>query len=1175
MDAQALKSWLIGAMVGIGLGLGMVAQVQAFHFPWDQGHDITDWNDPPPPGPCEGSNCDPCNSTGSPVYLPTGHFVWTDVDVVLKGTPVLSIARTFNSHDPRSGLFGNGWSVGCDEGLFKVVDSNPDGTTSTKFVLRVANGKRYEFVQQPDGSVTSPAGRYDRVVPQANGTVNLVALDGSHKVFRADGKLSQAVDRNGNAVLYNYDGNGLLSRLADVNGRSLSLTYNSGGRVATVTDHAARVWQYAYDVGGNLETVTDPLTGVRRYQYKTYQPVGDGNVYSQLTRITDASNVVVTQVEYNGDRVMSYTEGANRFAYGYNLTTRVVTKTDSLSSIRRYTYNTDGLITQEVDPLNNTTASVYDTNGNLLQRTDPSGRIWRSTYDTLGRSLSSVDPLGNTYSFTYTGNNPAPSTMASPSGRTTQIAYDAKLNPVSTTDPSNAVTQFQWSAKGDLVVITDAAGQSSNIAYTTIGLPASATDPLNRSSSFTYDARGNLVEQTNAAGERQQFVYDALDRLVRSIDPLGQATVLAYDAAGRLLSVTDPAGRVTAFAYDTFGRPIRRTSPDGRVWTTTYRADNLQSQVSLPDARTLIYSYDAAKRLISENAAGQTTTFTYSARDELLSATGPGGAITRTYDALGRLLTETNNGQTVTLAYNADNERTQLTALGVATSYTYDTRGFLTGISRAGQNFAFTSDLLGRRTQLNLPNGAASQYGYDAASQLTQIAHTGPFATTYGYSHDAAGRITQLSGDGANWNYQYDTLSRLTQAAHGADVSSYAYDPVGNLLNNNRQHDSANRLIQDNDYTFTYDVLGNLTSKQHKVTGARTVYTWNAKSQLTRVERFPNASATTATKILQYTYDPLGRRASKTEDGVQERYVYDGLDLVAVLNASGVAQKQFTFGPGIDEPLAMTTAAGNFYFHANHQGSVTALTSATGVVTQYNYDAYGQTQTTDTIGNPFRYTGREQDAEDLYYYRARYYDPTVQRFISEDPIAFSASDVNFYRYVFNNPLNLNDPSGLIVETAIDIISLGLSLRDFYCNPGFWTGLGLGWDAIATVVPFLPAGFGIVRHADDVADLAKGANKAPDFIVSPNGTTYPVPKGAQGPTPVINPAGKQTGTAYTGGTGGANGQVDTIRIMDPTPPRGNSPGYPNGYIKYENAAGQGVDPYTGKTLPNSQSHFPIQ
>lgn len=96
---------------------------------------------------------------------------------------------------------------------------------------------------------------------------------------------------------------------------------------------------------------------------------------------------------------------------------------------------------------------------------------------------------------------------------------------------------------------------------------------------------------------------------------------------------------------------------------------------------------------------------------------------------------------------------------------------------------------------------------------------------------------------------------------------------------------------------------------------------------------------------------------------------------------------------------------------------------------------------------------------------------------------------------------------------------------------------------------------------------------PDFVVSPDGTVFPVPGGAQGPVPVINRQGNRTGTAYTGGCGGDNGKVDTVRMMDPTPPRGKSPGYPNGYIKYENARGQGVDPYTGKTTSHPESHYP--
>jgi RHS repeat-associated protein len=105
-----------------------------------------------------------------------------------------------------------------------------------------------------------------------------------------------------------------------------------------------------------------------------------------------------------------------------------------------------------------------------------------------------------------------------------------------------------------------------------------------------------------------------------------------------------------------------------------------------------------------------------------------------------------------------------------------------------------------------------------------------------------------------------------------------------------------------------------------------------------------------------------------------------------------------------------------------------------------------------------------------------------------------------------------------------------------------------------------------------------SNEAPGFAVSPGGDVIPVPEGASGPNPVINNSGKTTGFSYNGGQGG-NGldpRVTDVRVMDPTPPRGSSPGYPDGYVTYQNKAGQGVNPQTGKTVPNSDPsrHIPL-
>src|SRR5213593_1545794 len=102
----------------------------------------------------------------------------------------------------------------------------------------------------------------------------------------------------------------------------------------------------------------------------------------------------------------------------------------------------------------------------------------------------------------------------------------------------------------------------------------------------------------------------------------------------------------------------------------------------------------------------------------------------------------------------------------------------------------------------------------------------------------------------------------------------------------------------------------------------------------------------------------------------------------------------------------------------------------------------------------------------------------------------------------------------------------------------------------------------------------GRPSIPHFIVTPGGTAFPVPQGATGPIPVLNEAGNRTGTACRGGSWGATGQVATIRIMNPPAARGRSPGYPYGYITYQNAGKQGVNPYTGRTGPRDDTHFSI-
>lgn len=284
------------------------------------------------------------------------------------------------------------------------------------------------------------------------------------------------------------------------------------------------------------------------------------------------------------------------------------------------------------------------------------------------------------------------------------------------------------------------------------------------------------------------------------------------------------------------------------------------------------------------------------------------------------------------------------------------------------------------------------------------------------------------------------------------------------------------------------------------------------------------------------------------------------------------------------------------YVHTDALGSVVAETDANGnVIKRHDYEPYGAVvggQVTDGPG----YTGHVSDtATGLSYMQQRYYDPQLGLFLSVDPVSPNnrpGSAFNRYRYAAGNPYRFVDPDGRqerAAERHADSVANTPSAYDTF-GPAALAVTTAIVRATPVVGPAVASAMsGSINSAQPLAlpapapaapsaptpAAAPTKPSGPSYVVSANGTAFPVPAGASGPTPVINPAGKQTGVAFTGGAGGSNGQVATMRMMDPTPPRGNSPGYPAGYIKYENAGKQGVDPLSGKTLPNSKSHFPVR
>src|SRR6185437_9156502 len=200
---------------------------------------------------------------------------------------------------------------------------------------------------------------------------------------------------------------------------------------------------------------------------------------------------------------------------------------------------------------------------------------------------------------------------------------------------------------------------------------------------------------------------------------------------------------------------------------------------------------------------------------------------------------------------------------------------------------------------------------------------------------------------------------------------------------------------------LTYDANGNLTND-----GTNT-YTWDARNQLVAISGAVAAS---------FQYDTFGRRVRTTINGSTKDYLYDGMNVVQEKVGGNPTANMLT--GDVDEIFSRTESATQSVL-SDGLGSTLSLLDSAGVAqTNYTYEPFGNTtQSGSASSNTSQYTGRDNDGTGLYYYRARYYSPTLQRFISEDPIDFAGGDTNLYAYVGNSPCNFTDPSGQFLFEA--------------------------------------------------------------------------------------------------------------------------------------------------------------
>jgi RHS repeat-associated protein len=1007
------------------------------------------------------------------------YFDQTDAKVLGLGGLTFARSYNSANRAISSTLFGGGWFSTFEKrlevqssSLLKLRRGNgvaayfSDPQGDLRFDATLPLSRESWIVKQPDGTYVryfrkggteayDAAGRLTTMV-DANGNVTTLAYDGSFRlqtITAPSGRaLTLAYVNNRPSTLsgpagliatYSYDASGRLQGVLynDVAASGYTFTYDpSTGAVATVADLSGRfIEKHAYDGTGKAST-SEIADGRELYTF-TYQPT--------QTVVTDALGNTTTY-EYA-------TFGGQRRV------TRIVGQCNGCPSgteTGRWTYS-DWSATA-TNPIGKVTTYAYKPGtGDLLSVTQTGQGLTRSTtytYDTQGRVLTVAAADGGLTTYTYVTAGPDTITekVTDTSSRTTRIGYttpQGQLETITSPRSTSEVATLAYSATTrDLLSVTvpNMAGPLATFTYDTMGRPKDVKDGANNTTTYVYDALGRVTKVTDPALKDTTYTYDKGGRLLTIKDALMRTTTYAYDDYGRLATVTDantpPNAGVTTYGYDLMSNLTSLTDARGKVTGFEYDAYNRVKKVIWPGDGSVFetFTYDAAGRLETRtNRKGVITTYEYDDLDRLIGKSYSDGTAATNYtvDPVGRPLTAGNGTDTLTWAYDLAgqlrSEQSQKNSslvefdydlagnrislkLGgqLVLSYVSDGAGRLTSMARGGTTWTLGYDAASRRATLAHPNGVTTTYGYDVVSRLTSAATKkgNQSRTSSTYTYDFTGNRLTKGGDFAE-TYTYDPLYRLTLVKRGnTTTESYGYDKVGNRLSALNSspwaYNDWNELQSLPGATYTYDPNGNMATKVD-ATGSWT-YEWNAENQLTRV-------LNNGTEVARYAYDPLGRRVEKVVGGGMSpstgvtTSLYDGEDILR--QTSGTTTTTYIHGPGIDEPLASENASGvRTYLHADGLGSIVKTTNSSGAaVSTFKYNAFGALESGAPA--PYAFTGREWEAESgLYYYRSRYYDPRIGRFLSEDPLQWRLT-LNLYAYVRNNPVRWIDPFGLKEEEA--------------------------------------------------------------------------------------------------------------------------------------------------------------
>ena len=919
---------------------------------------------------------------GEPVDMTTGYWVSQQTDLALSGGKGgLAFKRTYSSgnHQIESEL-GYGWSHNCN--LYAEVNSNtafglgqrvPTDSTALITASVVILDLMVQDTDIKDWMTAALTGKWamDQLTDNA---VNLhLESDILAYIKQPDGTFSLPPGINAELVLDNeqyrledrfdrtieFDAQNRVATITDADQNTVTFTY-SDDKPAEVSDSFGHTLTFGY-TGDNLTSVTDSAGRSVSFEYT------DGN----LTTYTDPEGKVWTYGYDTGHRVLSLEDpkGVTTITNVYDSFGRVMTQTaPRQTGTAVYNYYFSGYRNVQEDSLGNQTVYTYDRKNRLVTTQDALGNQVSRSYDGQNHVIKSIDPRGNATTFTYDGNNNLVRITDALSGETINT-YDGDYHLIQVTDPLGNTVSYDYDDAHHLVktTISPESGETieTGASYHANGLTETVTDGRGVVTTMAYDGYGNPATSQTASAPAIVYDYDGIGQMTSLTDQGGSQTAFVYDGRGLLQTRTDPLFNTTQMAYYDDGKLYTVTDRNGDTTTFTYTPSGKTASITYQDGTSVTFTYDKNDNLTAMQDSQGTTSYVYDDVNRLTGSTDPNGfTVAYEYDGAGNMVKLTYpGGKTVSYTYDALNRLETVTIdwLGVSANYEYDLAGNLIGLTQF--------------------NGTYVSRGYDNANRLTRLDHLSSLAgsafASYAFTLDGNGNRTGIDQE----TPLSPSLSALTRDFEVSDAGNRIVTAGAESL----IYDEEGQLLTKGGDTFTFD-------RAHRLTGAAT-----------------------ETDSLIFSYDGAGNRLAVDRNETVTRYIYDAAgNLLAEADTDGIT-RYYIHGAGL---LAMVTSGGTPYcYHFDATGHTIALTDAgKTVVNKYAYTPFGVLAgQEEAVEQPFKFVGQfgvMTEDNGWYYMRARYYDPEMGRFISEDPLGFDGGDVNLYAYCSNDPVNYIDPDGL-------------------------------------------------------------------------------------------------------------------------------------------------------------------